>query len=119
MERLHPSTLGALPRGTSRPRYDRDSLRSGIVHLGVGAFHRAHLAAATEAAIHASGDLRWGIVGISLKRSETRDALTPQSGLYTLSLRGGDDIGGHDDDGPQVIGALTRLLVPPEDPGAV
>jgi fructuronate reductase len=118
MNRLHPSTLAAVPSDTSRPRYDRDSLRAGIVHLGVGAFHRAHLAAATEAAIHASGDLRWGIVGVSLRRADTRDALSPQAGLYTLCLRDAADDGGPREEA-QVIGALTRLLVAPEDPSAV
>ena len=46
-----------------------------VVHLGVGAFQRAHLAVITEAAIHRSGDLRWGIVGVSLRRPDTRQLL--------------------------------------------
>lgn len=41
--RLHPSILAALPAGVLRPHYDRTALRRGIVHLGVGAFQRAHL----------------------------------------------------------------------------
>jgi fructuronate reductase len=61
---------------TSRgPRYDRAALQAGIVHLGVGAFHRAHIAVVNEAALHASGDLRWGTVGVSLRAADTRDAL--------------------------------------------
>ena len=72
------------------PRYDRSALRPGIVHLGVGAFQRAHMAPATEAAIVATGDLRWGIVGVSLRSPDTRDALAPQGGLYTLAIRDAD-----------------------------
>jgi fructuronate reductase len=96
-----------------RPRYDRTQLRGGIVHLGIGAFARAHLAAATEAAIHASGDLRWGIVGVSLRQAATRDALAPQQGRYTLILRDGASTQ------LQSIGCLIELLVAPEDPDAV
>lgn len=98
--------------------YDRAALAPGIVHLGVGAFQRAHMAAATQAAIAASGDLRWGIVGVSLRSAATRDALAPQQGLYTLALR---DAGA--DGAPrerlEVIHCLTELLVAPEDPAAV
>jgi len=86
MNRLNDSTAGALPTAVARPAYDRNDLKSGIVHLGLGAFMRAHMAAATEAAI-AAGDLRWGIVGVSLRQPDTRDALAPQDGLYTLATR--------------------------------
>ena len=48
-----------------RPRYDRAAVATGIVHLGIGAFQRAHQAMYTEAALNA-GDLRWGVVGASL-----------------------------------------------------
>ena len=87
MNRLTPGTLAGLKSSVMRPRYARDGLRAGIVHLGIGAFARAHLAAVTEMALHASGDLAWGIVGVSLRQSDTRGALAPQGGLYTLALR--------------------------------
>ena len=79
--RLQPGRLAALPADVARPRYERCALGGGIVHLGIGAFMRAHLAVATEAALHADGDLRWGIVGVSLRQADTRDALAPQAGL--------------------------------------
>ena len=63
--RLGDAALTALPEAVATPRYDRAALRCGIVHLGVGAFQRAHLAVATEAALHASQDLSWGIAGVS------------------------------------------------------
>lgn len=111
--RLHPDRLAALPPAVARPRYDRSALAPGIVHLGVGAFMRAHLAVATEAALQADDDRRWGIVGVSLRHPDTRDAIGPQHGLYTLALRD------RQARTLQVIGCLLRVLVAPEDPAAV
>ena len=50
MQRLNDSSLAALPTHVARPRYNRAALEPGIVHFGIGAFMRAHLAVATEAA---------------------------------------------------------------------
>ncbi|APW39414.1 mannitol dehydrogenase [Rhodoferax koreense] len=116
--RLHPDSLAALPAEVTVPRYDRTALRGGIVHLGVGAFQRAHLAVVNEAALHASGDLAWGIVGVSLRSPDTRDALAPQGGLYTVATRDADETG-QPRESLQVIGNLFALLVAPEDPAAV
>lgn len=117
MQRLNDSTVGALPTAVARPAYDRQALKTGIVHLGIGAFMRAHMAAATEAAIGA-GDLRWGMVGVSLRQADTRDALAPQDGLYTLAIRDAD-AQGQPRQRLQVIGAVRSLLVAPENPQAV
>jgi len=95
--------LNQLPANVLRPTYDRSQVTNGIVHLGVGAFHRAHQAVMTEAVL-ASGDLRWGIVGAGLMTTATRDALTPQDGLYTLVERSADA------EQLQVVGAITELL---------
>ena len=112
MERLNARALGALPEGVARPRYDRAAVAAGLVHLGIGAFQRAHQAMYTEAAI-AAGDARWGIVGASLRSPAVRDALAPQDNLYTLSVRGAEG------ERLQVIGALKETLVAPEDPDAL
>jgi fructuronate reductase len=117
MNRLNNTTVATLPAAVGRPAYDRRALKNGIVHLGIGAFMRAHMAAATEAAM-AAGDLRWGIVGVSLRQADTRDALAPQDGLYTLAIRDGDDQG-QPRQRLQVIGAVRALLVAPENPQAV
>ena len=109
--RLHPSTLGTLPAAVQRPTYDRASLRCGIVHLGLGAFVRAHLAAYTDAALDAGGAPDWGIAGVSLRHPDTRDALAPQRGLYTLALRDGDG------ERLQVVGSVLEALVA-DDGGA-
>ena len=117
MNRLNDSTAGALPAAVARPAYDRKALKTGIVHLGIGAFMRAHMTAATEAAISA-GDVRWGILGVSLRQADTRDALAPQDGLYTLAIRDAD-AQGQPRQRLQVIGAVQSLLVAPENPQAV
>jgi fructuronate reductase len=111
-ERLSARTLGKLPPGTTRPAYDRASVATGIVHLGVGAFQRAHQAMYTEAALNA-GDKRWGIVGASLRSPAVRDQLRPQDGLYTLAVRGAEG------ENLQVVGAIKDVLVAPEDPEAL
>ncbi|TPI32206.1 mannitol dehydrogenase family protein [Mesorhizobium sp. B3-1-6] len=110
--RLSNATLAELPPEVVVPRYDRKSVAPGIVHLGVGAFHRAHQAAYVDACL-ADGESDWGIVGVSLRSPDTRDALKPQDGLYTLAIR--DSAG----ERLQVVGSIQSLLVAPEDPGAV
>lgn len=116
--RLSARRLDALPHAVARPGYARAGLRLGIVHLGLGAFARAHLAAVNEAALHAGAEPAWGICGVSLRQADTRDALAPQDGLYALALRSADGQGT-----PRqqlaVIGCLLETLVAPEDPQAV
>jgi fructuronate reductase len=110
--RLSNAALDRLSSGVARPRYDRGALTTGLVHLGVGAFQRAHQAMYTEAALNA-GDARWGIVGASLRSPAVRDALKPQDNLYALSVRGAEG------ERLQVIGAIKDVLVAPEDPEAL
>jgi fructuronate reductase len=107
--RLSDATLASLPAAIGRPAYDRAALTPGIVHLGVGAFHRAHMAVMTEAAL-AAGDTGWGIVAASLRSPETRDALKQQDHLYTVA--------GLSPDGErlQVLGCITDVIVAREDP---
>jgi fructuronate reductase len=118
MQGLRPSALNHLPTHVRQPAYDRTALRSGIVHLGLGAFARAHLAVASDAAIEGSGDLRWGIVGVSLRQPAARAALAPQQGLYTVAVRDVEP-GGRLRQRLQVVGCLREVLVAPEDPRAV
>ncbi|MBI1207350.1 MAG: mannitol dehydrogenase family protein [Azospirillum sp.] len=110
--RLGSQTLRRLPPGVTRPGFDRAAVAPGIVHLGIGAFHRAHQAVYTDRAL-AAGDRAWGIVGVSLRAGETRDALAPQDGLYTVAVRGG---GGET---LRVVGAISTVLVAPEQPATV
>ncbi len=105
-------SLATLPRVAARgPAYNIAAVEVGVVHLGPGAFFRAHQAPIYEGLL-AAGDLRWGVCGVSLHSPGVRDALSPQDGLYTLARLGADV--------PlQVIGALRELWVAPETPGAV
>src|SRR5437667_9674858 len=79
--RLSNASLDRLPSQIHRPGYDRSRVRPGIVHLGIGAFHRAHQAVMIDDLL-AGGATDWGIVGASLRSSDTRDALAPQVHLY-------------------------------------
>jgi fructuronate reductase len=110
--RLGTAALAGLPASVARPGYDRDAVATGIVHLGIGAFHRAHQAVCTDDVL-AAGDRRWGILGASLRSPDTRDALVPQDGLYTLSVRDSDG------EALRVIGAVRDVLVAPENPAAL
>jgi fructuronate reductase len=110
--RLSNATLSKLPPAVLRPSYDRAGIATGIVHLGLGAFTRAHQAVYADDVL-AAGDRRWGMLGASLRSPATRDALAPQDHLYTASTR---DAGGEQ---LRVIGALTGLLVAPDNPRAL
>jgi fructuronate reductase len=82
MSRLSLAVLGALPAAVARPAYDPRRIDIGIVHLGIGAFHRAQTAVYSDDAL-ALEDGAWGICGVSLRSPEVRDRLVPQDGLYT------------------------------------
>jgi fructuronate reductase len=111
-ERLSGRSLNRLPTTILKPSYDRAQITPGIVHLGVGAFHRAHQAAYVDDCL-GNGETGWGIVGASLRSSDTRDALEPQDGLYTLAVRSGET------ESLRVVGAILSLLVAPENPAAL
>jgi fructuronate reductase len=90
-----------------RPAFDPAQLKSGIVHLGIGAFHRPHQAVFTEDAIaHSGGD--WGIVGASLQRPDVPDALKTQNCLYTVESLGS---AAH----YRVMGVIREALFAPRD----
>jgi fructuronate reductase len=107
LPRLSNATLRLLPSSIARPAYDRAAVTPGIVHLGIGAFHRAHQAPVIDALLAA--DPSWGIVAASLRSPATRDALAPQDGLYTLAVAGAEGTA------HRVIGCVTELLIVPAD----
>ena len=85
-KRLSRTILDRLPPAIERPAYDRAAVTPGIVHIGLGAFCRAHLATYTDDVL-ATGETGWGIVGVDPLSPAIRDALKPQDGLYTLLVR--------------------------------
>lgn len=72
-------------RNAVLPAYDRAVVCPGVVHLGLGNFHRAHQAVYIDDCL--ADDPDWGIVGVSLRRPDMHDALAPQDGLYTVAER--------------------------------
>src|SRR5205823_10845074 len=81
-KRLSLDLLSALPAGIDKPSYEVRSIGVGIVHLGIGAFHRAQTAVYSDDAL-ALHRGHWGICGVSLRSADIRDRLSPQDGLYT------------------------------------
>ena len=106
--RLNEANLKNLPTGMQQPTYDRKQVASAIVHLGIGAFHRAHQAMFTDAVL-ASGDLAWGIVGAGVIADDMKKALLPQDCLYTLAEMSADG------EKLKVIGSIIDVLGGPED----
>ena len=83
--------------------YDRTKSEIGIVHLGIGAFHRAHQAVYTDKVLDRFGG-DWAICGVSLRSPEMRDALVPQNGLYPLLERSGSE------NHVRIIGSVKEVL---------
>ncbi|WP_447954196.1 mannitol dehydrogenase family protein [Sphingopyxis chilensis] len=108
--RLGPDT--PLPASVQAPGYDRAVQAAGIVHIGIGAFHRAHQAVYTDDAMNA-GDRDWGIIGVSLRSGGVAAQLNPQGGLYTAATRraAGTRL--------RVVGAVRHVLVAADDAQAV
>ncbi|MDQ2917998.1 MAG: mannitol dehydrogenase family protein, partial [Pseudomonadota bacterium] len=82
MSRLDLLSADRLPGAIARPAYRVGDVGIGIVHLGIGAFHRAHQAMYTDDALALAGG-GWGICGVSLRSPDVRDRMVPQDGLYT------------------------------------
>jgi fructuronate reductase len=110
-DRLSLRTLPALPDAV-KPRFDPDALGPGIVHLGIGAFHRAHQAVFTDDAIAAAGG-DWGICGVTQRSRAVLDQLAPQDGLYTVAARDGDG------ERLRVVGSVRELMWAQADPEAL
>ncbi len=110
--RLSHATLDTLPGDVMRAKYDPRTVGTGVVHLGIGAFHRAHQAAYFDDLI-AAGAGDWRICGVSLRSPDVRDRLVPQDCLYTLVEQGVRGIR------KRVIGAIADVLVAREDPARV
>jgi len=98
------SLATAAARGASVPAYPRHGLVPGVVHLGLGAFHRAHQALVFDALLQ-SGDRRWGVHGVAMHNPQLADGLAAQDGLYAVQIASREGIRW------QVCGALLRTCV--------
>ncbi|WP_420121674.1 mannitol dehydrogenase family protein [Nakamurella sp.] len=115
MPSLSADALAALDPRVAVPAYDRADVTVGIVHIGVGAFHRAHQAVYVDDVL-AAGDRAWGICGVGVlpQDSGIRDALAAQDGLYTLLT-----VDGAGATAARVVGSHVAHLHAPDDPQAV
>ncbi len=114
MTTLSSAVLDALP--VPVPTYDRGSLTPGIVHIGVGGFHRAHQAMYLDRLLAEDKAREWAICGVGVLPVDRRiiDTLNQQDGLYTLAVKHAD---GRVDF--RVIGSIVDALLAPDDPDAV
>jgi len=116
MTRLSNASIGAIRAGVAVPKYDRSKVTTGIVHFGVGGFHRAHMAMALDDLMNMGQALDWGICGVGLMEFDRKmkDALQGQDCLYTLTLKHPD--GKRES---RVIGSIVEYLYAPDDAEAV
>ncbi len=112
---LNERTVAQLDGNVDRPKYDRRRVTTGIVHIGVGGFHRSHQAMYIDTLMNLGMAMDWGICGIGLQPSNARmrDVMAAQDGLYTLVKRHGN--GNWD---ARVIGSITEYLFAGDDPEA-
>lgn len=116
VNRLNPRTLEGLTESPVLTLPARHSALStvGLVHLGIGAFHRAHQAVYTEDAALATGETGWGICGVTQRSASVRDQLAPQGGLYGILQK--------DAEVPaslRITGIVREVLDGPTQPDAV
>jgi mannitol 2-dehydrogenase len=116
MQPLNATSLPSLSALVPTPTYHRDRVRTGIVHFGVGGFHRSHQAMYLDRLMGGNTALDWGICGVGVLPSDRgmKDAMTAQDCLYILVVKYPD--GSLE---PRVIGSIVEYLFAPDDPEAV
>ena len=89
MPPLTPASLSSLDPAVAVPSYDRSQVTAGIVHFGVGGFHRAHQAMYLDRLMNEGKALEYGICGVGVMPFDQRmrDAMQAQDCLYTLVLK--------------------------------
>jgi len=113
---LSNATLASLPEAVPGPTYDRDAVSVGIVHFGVGGFHRAHEAMYVDRLMNRGLAMDWGICGVGVMPHDRgmRNALGAQDCLFTLVVKSPDGTVE-----PRVIGSIVEYLFAPDDADAV
>lgn len=99
--------------GVQLPKYDRNVVSGGIIHIGVGGFHRAHQALVIDDLLARGDHNSWGIIGMGVMPSDSRmrDALNEQDGLYTLVEKHPNGHRHH-----RIIGSIGHVILAPDDP---
>ncbi len=113
---LRAATMACFADRVSTPGYDRSRITTGIVHFGVGGFHRAHQAMYVDRLLERGRGHEWGICGVGVLPGDRRmrDVLRAQDGLYTLSTVAPDGTWT-----TRTIGSLVEYRYAPDDPEAV
>lgn len=113
---LRAATMACFADRVSTPGYDRSRITTGIVHFGVGGFHRAHQAMYVDRLLERGRGHEWGICGVGVLPADRRmrDVLRAQDGLYTLSTVAPDGTWT-----TRTIGSLVEYRYAPDDPEAV
>lgn len=116
MMNLSNAVLGSLPASVAVPAYDRTALVPGIVHLGMGHFHRAHQALYLDDLLAKGLGQGWAVLGAGVRPEEfrMRDALVAQDGLYTLTEKHANGAWTN-----RVVGSIAGYLWAPDDPELV
>ncbi len=113
MSRLNNRSLRTFPKSHPEvmvPRYDRSSVTAGVIHVGVGGFHRAHQAVYLDDLLATGGETGWGICGVGLRPADAamRKALVPQDCLYTVVSRGAEG------NALRIVGSILKFLYAPD-----
>jgi mannitol 2-dehydrogenase len=113
--KLNEAALSQLGNNVRVPQYDRQQITHGIIHIGVGGFHRAHQALYLDNYFQKNPQSDWGICGVGLLEFDQRmqDALNSQDRLYTLVERSPES------DNARVIGSIIQYLFAPDNRQAV
>jgi mannitol 2-dehydrogenase len=113
--RLSTATLSQISPDVAIPRFDRTHVTPGIVHFGVGGFHRAHQALVLDDLMADGLAHDWGIVGVGVREADSamKDALLGQDCLYTLTLK---DMAVQS---TRIIGSIIDFLYAPDNPDTV
>ena len=112
---LNENILSLISDRVEVPDYDRKSINTGIVHIGVGNFHRAHEAYYTDLVLKTNTKF-WGICGVGLLENDHKmyEVMKQQNNLYALV-----EMGSGDTSVTRIIGSIVDYLFAPDDPGEV
>lgn len=114
--KLNSSNLSKISERVLVPNYNRSDIKTGIVHVGIGGFHRSHEAFYIDQLLQNNKNKEWGICGVALLDHDTKiyNSLKQQDGLYTLIVKELDGTYTN-----RVIGSIVEYLFAPDNPGAV
>ena len=107
--RLSAALISSLPDKVERPHYNFENHGVGIIHFGIGAFHRGHQAVFTDDALASAGG-DWRILGVSLRSASVQSQLNPQNGLFTVI----EKADGHSK--ARVIASVKEVIAAHEEP---